>query len=952
MSEFHIHHLVSELLEKLGLVSNCIQQLKHFITLILTGGKGAEVYADILQKNTTPYVTTQVSAHTAKRKIADQCSSPSEFLRKYNDLKSRSIQEVDSLTFFLSKLIDEKSVVEYLKDHAAKTSSEDFQYPSVNSSLSSSTSEQLRTLQNQIAIATGGSSNYHSSEALRKILREKQAKKLAGTKVPDRPEWITERPYLTQDYVINVPESRITAASEQVSIGTLPLPLQELAILEDLLYLLKGVEGKYILVKQGRDRSGVRSFIIDKTLDPSLMELINRILPMCSYYSIICQFLEEKCFFEYGLVNQALTAAIHELMKEHLIVTAQLEHQIRQGNLSLQKMWFYLQPSMKTFEVVQSIILSINKGFLRGGNVLTLLHEVTKSHLIDSKIQELSFHLTQSAGQPFFEILEHWIYKGIIVDPYSEFFIIENTSLLKEGIAEDLHDAYWDHRYTIQPDRIPVFLSKLAEKILRTGKYLNVIRECGRDVQYPNAEEIVYTLDDRKYIDHIERAYNYASEELLKVLLKEKDLKGRLRSIRNYFLMNQGDFFVHFMDLAEDEMRKNIVLPRLDALLELALRTSAAVHDPYKDDLRIELLSYDLITQLFRILAVSQDTKRPTEQTVNISVLEAFTFDFTVHWPLSIIISRKALTRYQMLFRHLFYAKHVEKQLCSIWVSSKVAKQYQLRASKWYAAAFALRQRMLHFVQNYQYYMIFEVIAPNWHVLEEKLLLVSNIDELLEHHNDFLDRCLEECMLTNPELLKIVSKLMLVCVTFTNWMNRFSHSVEVDSRITEVTGQNLSRSMIGNAGKSIGGMQALEERRVTTKIVSEHIDQLIGSDEFERSIDNFSKNFLKQLIDLLDRVGELGVINYQQSIINIIARVDYNGFYTERLRMQAEIRAKAKADKKVANKLTRTKSTAEEIRESNLIKGISDFPSGSIDEELAASIISVPDISDADDDTR
>lgn len=48
---------------------------------------------------------------------------------------------------------------------------------------------------------------------------------------------------------------------------------------------------------------------------------------------------------------------------------------------------------------------------------------------------------------------------------------------------------------------------------------------------------------------------------------------------------------------------------------------------------------------------------------------------------------------------------------------------------------------------------------------------VSNIDELLEHHNDFLDRCLEECMLTNPELLKIVSKLMLVCVTFTNWMN-------------------------------------------------------------------------------------------------------------------------------------------------------------------------------------
>lgn len=91
-------------------------------------------------------------------------------------------------------------------------------------------------------------------------------------------------------------------------------------------------------------------------------------------------------------------------------------------------------------------------------------------------------------------------------------------------------------------------------------------------------------IDPCRYIDHIERAYNYASEELLKMLLEEKDLKGRLRytllrrylfiiysnsalsysyyspfrSIRNYFLMNQGDFFVHFMDLAEDEMRKSV----------------------------------------------------------------------------------------------------------------------------------------------------------------------------------------------------------------------------------------------------------------------------------------------------------------------------------------------------------------------------------------------------------
>lgn len=50
MSEFRIHHDVNELLSLLR----------------VHGGDGAEVYIDLLQKNRTPYVTTTVSAHSAK----------------------------------------------------------------------------------------------------------------------------------------------------------------------------------------------------------------------------------------------------------------------------------------------------------------------------------------------------------------------------------------------------------------------------------------------------------------------------------------------------------------------------------------------------------------------------------------------------------------------------------------------------------------------------------------------------------------------------------------------------------------------------------------------------------------------------------------------------------------------------------------------------------------------
>lgn len=74
------------------------------------------------------------------------------------------------------------------------------------------------------------------------------------------------------------------------------------------------------------------------------------------------------------------------------------------------------------------------------------------------------------------------------------------------------------------------------------------------------------------------------------------------RSIKHYFLMDKGDFFVHFMDLTEEELKKpvdDIVPPRLEALLELALRMSTANTDPFKDDLKvgshIEPLQVELI---------------------------------------------------------------------------------------------------------------------------------------------------------------------------------------------------------------------------------------------------------------------------------------------------------------------------------------------------------------------
>ena len=51
----------------------------------------------------------------------------------------------------------------------------------------------------------------------------------------------------------------------------------------------------------------------------------------------------------------------------------------------------------------------------------------------------------------------------------------------------------------------------------------------GRDVKCPNAEEVVYTLKEKRYYDQIEKAYSYASKLLLDLLIDEKELLARIR---------------------------------------------------------------------------------------------------------------------------------------------------------------------------------------------------------------------------------------------------------------------------------------------------------------------------------------------------------------------------------------------------------------------------------------
>lgn len=113
---------------------------------------------------------------------------------------------------------------------------------------------------------------------------------------------------------------------------------------------------------------------------------------------------------------------------------------------------------------------SVNK---KGGELLNVIYKFL-TNTSDKSIKELFSFLLEKASLPFLQILQKWIYIGKLDDPFGEFLIVEDKTQNKENISKDFNDLYWQKRFTYQEKMIPIFLQKLAHKILHCGKYLSV----------------------------------------------------------------------------------------------------------------------------------------------------------------------------------------------------------------------------------------------------------------------------------------------------------------------------------------------------------------------------------------------------------------------------------------------------------------------------------------------
>jgi gamma-tubulin complex component 3 len=343
--------------------------------------------------------------------------------------------------------------------------------------------------------------------------------------------------------------------------------------------------------------------------------------------------------------------------------------------------------------------------------------------------ERLLSHVTR----PFYDMLRQWIYDGELSDPYNEFFVIEPDAHPTDPRAAAA-TSVWEDKYKQDEDLIPTIITQeFAKKIFLIGKSLNFIRySCGDsgwvEAYSKEASKELRYGDTATLETSIDEAYKTTMARLIHLMDTKFKLFDHLRALKKYLLLGQGDFIALLMEsLASnlDRPANSQYRHTLTAQLEHAIRASNAQFDPP-----------DVLRRLdARMLELSHGEIG----------WDCFTLEYKIDAPVDVIITPWGSTQYLKVFNFLWRIKRVEFALGSTWRRCMTGARGVLGVvadkvgADWKKARCAIAE-MIHFVNQLQYYILFEVIEASWDQLQLSLSKSGcTLDDLIEAHTTYLN---------------------------------------------------------------------------------------------------------------------------------------------------------------------------------------------------------------------
>ncbi|KAK7517372.1 spindle pole body component alp6 [Phyllosticta citriasiana] len=533
----------------------------------------------------------------------------------------------------------------------------------------------------------------------------------------------------------------------------------ETALLRDLPFTLQGLSSSNLAF------AAPSTLKIPATLPAPLVSLLHTLAEPSLLYRNLSEFVDSS---EGGLVGQSLRSALGIELRAYLGLVATLEGQIRRAlsmlddsqprqgigkaGVTLKRCVIWTREATMGLRLM-SLIIEESKG-KKGGELISLIHSFSLSHgdpFVGAFAERLLAHVTR----PFYDMLRQWIYDGELSDPYQEFFVSEQyEDANDENAGKGAATSVWEDKYKLNDKMTPTIVSpEFANKVFLIGKTLNFIRYGCGDAAWVES----YSKDasrELRYGDtaalerNIGEAYKTTMARLIHLMANKFKLFEHLRALKKYILLGAGDFIAVLMESLSsnlDQPANTQYRHTLTAQLEHAVRNSNAQYD-----------SPEVLRRLdSRMLELSHGEIG----------WDVFTLEYKIDAPVDVIVTPMGSKQYLKMFNFLWRVKRVEFALGSTWRRCMTAARQFLGAvedrlgSDWKKARCTVAE-MIHFVNQLQYYILFEVIESSWNELQERMRRPeATLDDLIQAHAQYLTNITRKGLLNSSDRMDFTGQL-------------------------------------------------------------------------------------------------------------------------------------------------------------------------------------------------
>ncbi|KAF2163709.1 hypothetical protein M409DRAFT_68304 [Zasmidium cellare ATCC 36951] len=608
------------------------------------------------------------------------------------------------------------------------------------------------------------------------------------TRDRERPVPSRSRPQQSEEAAPESPRKKTTDGLEP----------PESALLRDLPFTLQGLSSNNLPF------ADKKSLKLPPTLPVPLVSLLHTLAEPSLLYRSLSEFVEST---EGGLVGQALRSAIGIELRSYLGLVATLEGQIRRAlthldenqpdeglgkaGVTLKRCVVWTREATLGLRLMSMMVESA-KG-KKGGELISLIHSFSSSHgdpFVHSFAERLLVHVTR----PFYNMLRAWIYDGELEDPYQEFFVFENQDHEDSGAT-----SVWEHKYRFKEAMIPSIMTQdFAKRVFLIGKSLNFIRygcgDSGWVESYSKSASRELKYGDMAMLStSIDEAYKTVMARLLSLMENKFALHSHLQALKNFLLLGQGDFIALLMEsLASnlDRPANSQYRHTLTAQLEHAIRNSNAQYQ-----------SPDVLRRLdARMLELSHGEIG----------WDVFTLEYRVDSPLDVIVTPWANKHYLKVFNFLWRIKRVEFALSTTWRRLQTGARGVLAAvsdklgEDWKNARGRLAE-MIHFIDQLQYYILFEVIEAGWNGLQKDIRKPdATLDTLITAHTVYLRSITRKGLLGGGGALDFTTQLHELLKLMLGYRDAvdslYSYSVAEFTRRQELSAKIETRTKAGKWG--------------------------------------------------------------------------------------------------------------------------------------------------------